>query len=286
MTGHERMAEQLIAILGGRGMLGSDLAQVCKENRLNFRVLDLPEFDITNLQHLQDIVGQAEIIINCAAYTNVDKAETEVDLAYQVNAAAVGLLGSIARDSGRWILHISTDFVFNGKLERAYLETDATNPINSYGKTKLEGEQLLADSGCEYCIIRTEWTYGRGGNNFITKLISLEKQVKALRVVDDQIGAPTATSEIAKVLCKLLQKKPRGIFHFAASGYASRFEVAKFVFEKLGISANLSNCKSSEYSTPAQRPLNSRLDCRKIQAILDENIKHWQEPLGHFLKSL
>ena len=280
------MAEQLIAILGGRGMLGSDLAQVCTEQQLNFQVFDLPEFDITNAEHVKGVVGRAGIIINCAAYTNVDRAETETDLAYQVNAEAVGRLGSLARDSGQWILHISTDFVFDGRLDRAYVETDVPNPLNYYGKTKLDGEQLLADSGCKYCIIRTEWTYGRAGNNFITKLIAQAKRGKALRVVDDQIGAPTATIEIAKMICKLLPKRPQGTFHFAASGCASRFEVAQFIFEKLGISADLSSCSSSDYTAPAQRPLNSRLDCSKIQAVLGETIEHWQGPLDRFLRSL
>jgi len=280
------MAEQLIAILGGRGMLGSDLAQVCTEQQLNFQVFDLPEFDITNAEHVKGVVGRAGIIINCAAYTNVDRAETETDLAYQVNAEAVGRLGSLARDSGQWILHISTDFVFDGRLDRAYVETDVPNPLNYYGKTKLDGEQLLADSGCKYCIIRTEWTYGRAGNNFITKLIAQARQGKALRVVDDQIGAPTATIEIAKMICKLLPKRPQGTFHFAASGCASRFEVAQFIFEKLGISADLSSCSSSDYAAPAQRPLNSRLDCSKIQAVLGETIEHWQGPLDRFLRSL
>lgn len=286
MTGHAKMAEQLIAILGGRGMLGSDLARLCAEHRLNFRVFDLPEFDITNTEHVRDVVGRAEIIINCAAYTDVDKAQTETDLAYQVNAAAVGRLGSLARDGGRWILHISTDFVFDGRLKRAYVEADVPNPLNNYGKTKLAGEQLLADSGSEYCIIRTEWTYGRAGDNFISKLIAQARRGKALRVVDDQVGAPTATVEIAKMIRKLLPKRPQGTFHFAASGFASRFEVAKFVFEKLGISADLSRCSSSDYAAPAQRPLNSRLDCSKIQAVLGETIEHWQGPLGRFLKSL
>jgi dTDP-4-dehydrorhamnose reductase len=280
------MAEGLIAILGGRGMLGSDVAQVFTECGLNFQVFDLPEFDITKPQHLEDIINRAGIIINCAAYTNVDKAETEADLAYEVNAKAVGQLGNLAREYGRWVLHISTDFVFDGRLDRAYVETDTPNPINSYGRTKLAGERLLAKSGCRYCIMRTEWTYGKGGNNFITKLVALSKQEKELKVVDDQVGAPTATTEVARVICKLLPGRPQDIFHFAASGYTSRFEVAKFIFEKLGISANLKRCKSSDYSTPTQRPLNSRLDCGKIQAVLGENIEHWQGPLGRFLKNL
>ena len=141
------------------------------QNRIQPVVLDLPEFDITNAQQLKTAVAPAETIINCAAYTNVDKAESEPDLAYSVNAESVGHMGRLAADSGANVVHISTDFVFDGKTDRPYTETDLTNPINAYGKTKLAGERLLAQSGCRFCIIRLEWTYGLGGTNFVKKLI-------------------------------------------------------------------------------------------------------------------
>ena len=225
-------------------------------------------------------------MVNCAAYTDVDGAESEHDLAYAVNAAAVGRLGNIARNTGKWVLHISTDFVFDGKSDRPYVETDTPNPINTYGASKLAGEQFLVESGCRHCIMRLEWTYGLGGNNFVTKLIKRAKANKKLKVVDDQIGSPTATTEVAKVICKLLQKKPEGLFHFASAGYVSRFEMAKFVFDKLGMSVDLSSCKSANLPSAAARPLNSRFDCSKIKALLDEPIKPWQEPLERFLRQL
>jgi len=274
------------AILGGRGMLGTDLAHACLKHGLNFEVFDVPEFDITNPQHLQRVIRQAGIIINCAAYTDVEKAEAEVDLAYQVNAAAVGALGRLAGDAGTWVLHISTDFVFDGKLDRPYTETDKPNPINIYGKTKLAGEKLLAESGCPHCIIRAEWTYGRAGQNFVTKLIGHAKADKSIRVVDDQMGSPTATTEVAETICELLRRKPKGLFHFAASGWVTRFDVAKFIFDTLGMSINLSACKSSDYICAAARPLNSRFDCSKIRALLDKPIKMWQIPLQRFLEQL
>ena len=142
-----------ITILGGRGMLGSDLVQTCRQQGLELMVYDLPEFDITNSNQLQQVVAGAEIIINCAAYTNVDGAESQAELAYEVNAEAVGRLGAIARKADKWVLHISTDFVFDGCGDKPYKETDHPNPINTYGKTKLAGEQLLAKSGCKYCIV-------------------------------------------------------------------------------------------------------------------------------------
>jgi dTDP-4-dehydrorhamnose reductase len=285
-----------IAILGGRGMLGTDLAKICKQRGFNVRVFDLPEFDITNHQQLKQAVDAAGAIINCAAYTNVDGAESEAELAYQVNAEAVGRLGAIAKESDKWVLHISTDFVFDGRLDRPYVETDPPNPISIYGKTKLAGEQLLSQSGCRHCIIRVEWTYGSAGNNFVTKIIQRAKDNKTLKVIDDQFGSPTATTEIAKVICKLLPKVPEGIFHFASSGYVSRYEMAEFVFDKLAMDVNLLSCKSSDFSSPpfakatggrpAARPLNSRFDCSRISALLDEPIKPWQKPLEIFLKQL
>ena len=280
------MAEEKIAILGGSGMLGSDLAHASADYGLDFEVFDLPEFDIANEQHIQRAVSQATIIVNCAAYTDVEKAESEVELAYKVNGEVVGKLGSAAKDAGIWVLHISTDFVFDGELERTYNEADEPNPINAYGRSKLAGEKLLAESGCSHCIVRLEWTYGHAGQNFVTKLIKRAKTDKNIRVVDDQMGSPTATTEVAELICQLLLQKPQGIFHFAAAGYATRFEIAKFVFDKLNMSVNLTACKSGDYPSTAVRPLNSRFDCGKIQALLDEPIRPWQEPLESFLRRL
>jgi dTDP-4-dehydrorhamnose reductase len=280
------MVENRVAILGGKGMLGSDLALACRQHRLITTVLDLPEFDITNEKHLTDALKGVDAVINCAAYTNVEKAESETELAYKVNAEAVGKLGSAAKDAGVWVLHISTDFVFDGKSRRPYVETDPPHPINIYGAGKLAGEELLVESGCRYCIMRAEWTYGSGGNNFVTKMIKRARTSRRLKVVDDQIGSPTATAEIAKVICKLLPKKPKGLFHFASAGYVSRFEMAKFIFDKLNMSVDLNSCKTTDFPTVAARPLNSRFDCSKIKALLDEPIEPWQAPLGRFLERL
>jgi len=277
-----------IAILGGRGMLGTDLARICEPQGFNVEVFDLKEsnFDITNSHQLKEAVDTAKTIINCAAYTDVNGAESEAELAYQVNAEAVGRLGAFVKEADAWLLHISTDFVFDGKLDRPYLETDTPNPINEYGKTKLAGEQLLAQTGCRHCIIRIEWTYGSAGNNFISKLIQRATTDKELKVVDDQIGSPTATTEVAKVICELLRIKPADLFHFASAGYVSRYEMAKFIIDKLSMDVTLSSCKTSDYVTAAERPLNSRFDCSKIQALIGEPVEPWQDPLERFLRQL
>ena len=275
-----------VAILGGRGMLGTDLVNVCGQYGFDVKVFDLPEFDITDSEQLKGVLESAKIIGNCAAYTNVDGAESESELAHQVNATAAGRLGALVREAGAWLLHLSTDFVFDGRLDRPYVETDLPNPINEYGRSKLAGELLLGHSGCRHCIMRVEWTYGQAGQNFVTKLIQRAKTEKVLKVVDDQTGSPTATIEAAKVICKLLSIKPEGVFHFASSGYVSRYGMAEFIFDKLSMDVNLLACKTSDFASDAARPLNSRFDCSKIQALLDEPIESWQIPLERFLRQL
>ena len=275
-----------ISILGGRGMLGSDLSKICRQQGFKVEILDLPEFDITNPHQLAEALKATKTIINCAAYTNVDGAESQIESAYKINAESVGRLGALARKAGAWVMHISTDFIFDGKSDRAYTETDSPRPINTYGKTKQAGEYLLSQSGCRHCTMRVEWTYGSAGDNFVTKLIQRAKFGGTLKVVDDQIGSPTATTEVAKTICKLLPKTPEGIFHFASAGYVNRYEMAEFIFDKLSMNVNLLPCKTSDYESPAARPLNSRFDCSKIQSLLDEPIEPWQGPLERFLRQL
>ncbi len=275
-----------IVILGGRGMLGSDLVTTCEREGLEPVVLDLPQFDITNDEDLRKAVADAKIIVNCAAYTNVDGAESQAELAYRVNAEAVGRLGTLVRQADAWVLHVSTDFVFDGRSARPYVETDTANPVNTYGRSKLEGEQLLAQSGCKHCILRVEWTYGTAGNNFVTKLLQRAKTDKMVKVVDDQVGSPTATTEVAKTICGLLKKRPEGIFHFASAGYVSRYEMAKFIVDRLSMGIDIVPCRTSDFTSPAARPLNSRFDCSKIQCLLGGPIQAWQACLERFLRRL
>jgi dTDP-4-dehydrorhamnose reductase len=275
-----------IAVLGGRGMLGTDVVQLCRRQGHDVRVYDLPEFDITDSQQLKEVINSSGVIINCAAYTNVDSAESEAELANKINAEAVGNLGKIARAYDKWVLHVSTDFIFDGRLERPYIETDIPNPISQYGRTKLAGERFLTQSGCRHCIMRVEWTYGLAGNNFVTKIVSRAKENKPLKIVDDQIGSPTATTQAARAISELLSQETEGLFHFASAGYVSRYDMAKFIFNKLSMEVDVVRCKTSDYNSPAARPLNSRFDCSKIQALLNMQIEPWQVPLERFLRKL
>lgn len=265
-------------------MLGTDLAALCAARGYVVKSYDLPEFDISDPAQIRDAIAQADIVVNCAAYTNVDGAETHAELAHRVNAEAVGNLGILAGEMDKWVLHFSTDFVFDGTLDRPYRECDAPNPISEYGRTKLAGERFLGGTGCSHCIVRVEWTYGTHGNNFVAKLTERARSGQPLKVVDDQIGAPTATTEVAAVACRLIEERTEGLFHLAASGYVSRCGMARFILDRLALKVDLEPCRSTDYSAPAARPLNSRFDCGKIQALLEEPIAPWEGPLEDFLR--
>lgn len=278
-----------IVVLGANGMLGTDLMKSLEQRGCQPVGFDLPEFDISDADQLKAAVDTADILINCAAYTNVEKAETNKELAYKVNADAVGMLGQFACEKDIPVFHISTDFVFDGLGDRPYTEEDATGAISVYGASKLAGEQKLIESAARACIIRVQWTYGHAGTNFIKKLFEFAQTRDTLKVVEDQVGSPTATVEVAAAICRIIAidgEFPVGIFHFAASGYVNRYEMAKFAFEQKGMSTVIEPCKSDEFPTVAARPLNSRFDCTKIKHLLGEKIKPWQEPLEEFLANL
>lgn len=282
------MASKTISILGGNGMLGTDLATAAADRGLCVRVYDLPEFDVADKQQMQSVVSQSDIVVNCAAYTNVEKAESEPKLANRINGDAVGSLGKMAKGAGVTVIHISTDFIFDGTKDGPYVETDASHPLSAYGRSKLLGETLLAESGCVHCIVRLEWTYGKNGVNFITKILNAAKQRDVLSIVDDQIGSPTCTVEVADALCDLLtmDKFPEGIFHLAARDTVSRYGMTRFLFDELGVQTKIKPCKTADFKSAAQRPLNSRFNCTKLETLLGRPMLTWQEMLKNYLETL
>ncbi|HOK96259.1 MAG TPA: dTDP-4-dehydrorhamnose reductase [Anaerohalosphaeraceae bacterium] len=282
------MAIQSITILGGRGMLGRDLAQAAQDCGLGVRSFDLPELDITDPQALERAAEGADAIVNCAAFTDVEMAESRVALANQVNGYAVGRLGQIAKEAGLPVVHISTDFVFDGTKDGPYAESDKPCPVNVYGSSKLLGEVLLAESGCHWCIVRVQWTYGRHGRNFITKITEAARQRSEVQVVADQVGCPTHTLDAARILCRMLMRTdfPEGLFHLAAGGCVSRYEMTCYLFERLGIQTPVRPCRSADFKTAARRPLNSCFDCTKLQTLLGTPIRSWQEMLNDYLEML
>ena len=273
-----------IAILGGRGMLGTDLSAALRGHGIEPVIHDLPDFDLTREDHVAGALANADWVVNCAAYTNVDGAESNQSQAYAVNAEAVGRLGQLAAEAGVPVLHISTDFVFDGRGDQPYSETDTPNPISTYGASKWQGEQALEKSGCSFCIVRVQWTYGHAGTNFVKKICERARTQGQLKVVDDQVGSPTATTEVSRALFGLMQRQAQGLYHYASLGYVSRFHMAELLVKQLGLTVKVEPCKTSEFVCPAARPLNSRFDCSKIAQLLDEPILPWQAALTHYLE--
>jgi dTDP-4-dehydrorhamnose reductase len=270
-----------LAIIG-KGMLGSELADLANAADWQVSTYDLPEFDLCNEQQLAELVNSSDCIVNCAAYTNVDKAESEKDICTAVNATALKTLGKLAALTGKYIVHISTDFVFGDLTDAPQNENDQTNPLSVYGTTKLAGEQNLLASGCKCGIIRVQWSYGARGNNFITKILELARKLPELKVVKDQTGAPTWTKDMARAIMDFLSKQAQGLYHFAATGYTTRFEVAKMIVEYFDLDTKLTPCKSSEFPAPAGRPHNSKFDCSKIDKVLSFERPQWQDSLKNF----
>jgi len=275
-----------IALLGGKGMLGSDLAELAESAGHEVSVFDLPEFNITQNDDIRNAVSHADVIVNCAAYTAVDKAESERETCKAVNASAVESLAKFSKKKNKYLIHISTDFVFGDESENALSEDDTPSPLSWYGITKLEGEKLLQASDCRNAIVRLEWTYGTHGVNFISKLLEAANRNPKLKVVGDQTGSPTWTADAARAIMCLIKNRTEGLYHFAADGYASRYEVAKFILREKNIDKEIISCSSSVFPTPAKRPKNSRFNCSKIDKILDFKRSSWQESMADFLKEI
>jgi len=271
----------------GLGMLGSEVYELMKASGHEVRAFNFPDFDIRKQADLAAACKGADAILNCAAYTAVDKAEAEKDLCYAINAAPLAILGAEAKKAKAFVVHISTDFVFDGSGDNAWSETDKPAPINVYGASKLEGERLLFASGCKGAVMRVQWTYGKHGVNMVSKLLDAAKTRKTIKVVDDQAGAPTHAADMAKEIKALAEKRIEGLFHFAAAGYCSRLECAKMIFKTLGMDdIEVVPCKTSEYKSPAQRPLNSRFNCDKIDKATGIKRPTWDAAMKKYLLSL
>ena len=248
--------------------------------------------DLTNLMGIKQTIRKIapDIIVNAAAYTSVDNAESEPELAHILNAQAPCVLAQEALQLNACLIHYSTDYVFNGNGSHPYLETDATDPLNVYGKTKLEGENNIVVSGCSYLIFRTSWVYAVHGNNFIKSILRLAQQREKLTVVNDQVGAPTGAELIADTTAEILhslkyQSDVSGVYHLAAKGHISRYEFAKFILEhawrrtdfSLKLLPNaLLPIASDDFPLPAKRPFNSRLNTCKLENQFDLSLPIWQ----------
>jgi len=271
-----------ILLTGRNGQVGSELEAILHPAvATDHAMLDLADVDA-----IRSAVRAAEpeVIINAAAYTAVDKAESEPELAMRINGAAPGVLAEEARRANALLVHYSTDYIFDGTKRSPYVETDPTGPMSVYGRTKLEGETRIRASGCRHLILRTAWVYGRGGN-FVRAILRQAEKGAALRVVNDQIGAPSWSRDIAKVTSDLLNKSAEGTFNVSAGGSASWYEVALEILRLVGRKLEVTPVSTAEYGAKAPRPAYSVLDNARLRASGVKPIDDWRQRLAEHLKS-
>ena len=281
-----------ILITGSSGMLGTDLVNLLKRREAslehNPEVIEAPHevLDITLEDRVSDFISThtPDIVVNCAAFTNVDKCETEREDAFSVNALGPKYLAAAANKCGARVIQISTDFVFDGNGNRPYTEEDQTNPLSEYGRTKLEGERNIQSYCDSYLIVRTSWLFGHNGINFAAKMLELAEQHKELSIVTDETGSPTYTPDLAEALWILIKQKCEGVINISNDGSCSRYEWAEYIFETMGFKIKMNPIKSSEYKRPANVPLNSTLNCQKFTTITGMQMRPWEETVESYLR--
>jgi len=288
-----------ILLFGKNGQVGEAL-QTALRPLGEVIALGRAEADLEQPGELPRIVAThaPDVIVNAAAYTAVDKAETDAQRARLVNAEAVAALAAAARRTNAWLVHYSTDYVFDGRRPRPYREVDVPQPLSVYGSTKLRGDQAIAGSGCRHLLFRVSWVYSRGHSNFGATMLRLARDRTALNVVADQIGAPTSAALIADVTAKAIARVAQpdtdalsGTYHLAASGTVSRADYAKFLISEaraagapIALDASgIAAVATADYPTPAARPLNSRLDTRKLATAFGIDLPPWQDDVRQWV---
>lgn len=274
-----------ILVTGSNGQLGNEIRILSKlYPELSFLFTDVAELDICDENAVQAFVAdkQIDVIVNCAAYTAVDKAESDKDRCRSINALAPGILGKIAADMGARVIHVSTDYVYSGTSCTPYKESDATAPVSQYGITKLEGEELLLDACRETVILRTSWLYSTFGNNFVKTMIRLGKEREQLGVIFDQIGTPTYARDLADAILRIIVSDhfTPGIYNYSNEGVCSWYDFACKIHQLAGIATcRINPIETTDYPTPAQRPSYSVMNKKKLKQTYGIDIPHWEESL-------
>lgn len=275
-----------ILVTGANGQLGSELKALASDfTDYNFLFTDASDLDITAHDEVRKFIeiNNINVIINCAAYTAVDKAESEPELADAINHLAVANLAQIAKENSIKLIHISTDYVFDGTNHKPYIETDIPNPQSVYGKTKLDGELAIQQvNPSNSIIIRTSWVYSRFGNNFVKTMLSLAETKNEISVVSDQIGSPTNAADLAEAILTILPKinnNTTKVFHYSNEGVCSWYDFAEAIFKIKGITTQINPIYSSQYPTPAKRPFFSILNKQIFKEKFGLKISHWEKSL-------
>jgi dTDP-4-dehydrorhamnose reductase len=281
-----------ILVTGSNGQLGSELRRLASEfSMVKFHFTDVPELDISNETAIDNYLQMQSVdaLINCAAYTAVDKAESEPEKAMLINATAPGLLAAAAAKYGFTFVHISTDYVFDGCNHRPYIESDPTGPVSAYGLSKLEGEKAILNSSANALIIRTSWMYSEFGHNFVKTIIRLAAEREELKVVFDQIGTPTYASNLARAILDILLNhhiKGSHVYHYSNEGICSWYDFAKVIVSLSGSGCRVTPIPSSGFPTPAPRPHYSVLDKSAIKNDFGIEIPWWYNSLKTCMEAL
>jgi dTDP-4-dehydrorhamnose reductase len=273
-----------ILVTGSNGQLGKELKQLESDfPQFEFIFLSREDLPIHHFELVRNFFKgyQPQFLINCAAYTAVDRAETEKDLAFQVNGEAVGVLAAVCKEYGTKFLHISTDYVFDGNATAPYKEEESTNPQSVYGASKLEGEKEALHFNSATIIIRTSWVYSAFGRNFVKTMIKLMSEKEQLYVVNDQVGSPTYAADLAEVIMQIISSGNwiPGVYHFSNEGVISWYDFALSIRDMIDSSCKINPIPTTSYPTPAKRPLYSVLDKSKIAGTYGITLKDWKESL-------
>ena len=281
-----------ILVTGANGQLGSELRKIGFTALDDVFFTDVAELDITSYEAVAKFVEEHEIdtIVNCAAYTAVDKAEDEPEAAAGINTEAVANLAKVANKQDCLLIHVSTDYVFNGMGEKPYTEKDRPEPVSVYGKTKLAGEEAIKKSGCLYIIIRTAWLYSAFGNNFVKTILRLAGERSEISVVSDQVGSPTYAEDLARAIVTIMENDDRGmcegVYHFSDEGVCSWYDFASEIVRISGLPCRVKPVTTAEYPTRTQRPAYSVLDKSKIRNTFKVSVPDWKESLAACMKEL
>lgn len=280
-----------ILVTGANGQLGNEIRRRSVGCNHHFTFTDVAELDITDAAAVLEMASntKAEFIINCAAYTNVDKAEDDEQTAHLINCTATANLAAAAKQVGATLIHVSTDYVFDGCGCTPYTEEAAVAPTGAYGRTKLAGEQAVAESGCKHIIIRTAWLYSPFGRNFVKTMRTLTAERDHLQVVFDQVGSPTYAGDLADAILHIVEGGTReayGTYHYSNEGVCSWYDFAKEICEMSGNVCDIRPCHSNEFPSKVARPHYSVLDKTKIKTTFGISIPHWKESLAVCIKEL
>lgn len=280
--------EKNILVTGANGQLGSELKHLSQFHPFHFVFTDIEELDITSMEEMEAFFSSQKFdwVINCAAYTAVDKAEEEKELADLVNHKAAGNLAAVSSRFKAKLIHISTDFVFDGNSFTPYTEKDKPHPLSVYGKTKWEGEKAVLKRCPQAVIIRTSWLYSSYGNNFVKTIMEAAKKRESLNVVFDQIGTPTYARDLAQAVLSIIRFRDfvPGIYHYSNEGVASWYDFAKAIMEIAGMECRIEPIETHQYPTPARRPACSVLNKAKIKKTYRIEIPYWRDSLKKCLR--